>query len=46
MKLSFYTQETLALLKILELGNQQIEAGTVQPAIDVIKRIREKREKA
>lgn len=34
------TQETLALLKILALGNQQIEAGKVQPAKDIIKRIR------
>ncbi len=37
------TQETLALLKILALGNQQIEAGNVQPAGNVIKRIRKNR---
>lgn len=37
------TQETLALLKILALGNQQIEAQKVQPAKDVIKRIRRNR---
>jgi PHD/YefM family antitoxin component YafN of YafNO toxin-antitoxin module len=33
------TQETLALLKILALGNQQIESGKVEPATTVIKRI-------
>lgn len=32
--------ETMALLKILALGNRQIEAGEVQPATDVIKRLR------
>ena len=30
------TQETLALLKILALGNQQIEAGEVQHAADIV----------
>ena len=40
------TQETLALLKILALGNQQIEAGNVEPARDVIKRIRNNRAKS
>jgi len=39
------TQETLAMLKILALGNQQIEAGEVQPAKDVFKRIRSNRAK-
>lgn len=34
-------QETMALLKILALGNRQIEGGKVQPAADVIKRLRE-----
>ena len=38
------TQETMALLKILALGGRQIENGKVQPANDVIKRLR-KREK-
>jgi prevent-host-death family protein len=38
------TQETLALLKILALGSRQIEEGKVQPAADVIKRLRERRE--
>ena len=38
------TQETMALLKILALGTRQIEAGKVQPAADVIKRLRNRRE--
>jgi len=38
------TQETMALLKILALGNRQIEEGKVQPATDVIKRLREERQ--
>ncbi|MDD5451940.1 MAG: type II toxin-antitoxin system Phd/YefM family antitoxin [Desulfovibrionales bacterium] len=38
------TQETMALLKILALGTRQIEEGKVQPAEDVIKRLRERRE--
>ncbi len=37
------TRETLALLKILALGNQEIEAGRVMPAADVISRLRAKR---
>ena len=37
------TQETLALLKILALGNQQIEKGRFTPAEQVIKRLRGKR---
>ncbi len=37
------TQETLALLKILALGNRQIEAGYVEPAAVVIQRLRERR---
>lgn len=40
------TQETLALLKILALGNRQIEEGKVQPIADVVKRIRSRREPA
>jgi prevent-host-death family protein len=40
------TQETLALLKILALGNQQIETGKIQSARDVIKRIRTNRAKS
>ena len=34
------TQETLALLKILALGNQQIVQGRVKPLADVAKRLR------
>jgi len=37
------TQETMALLKILALGNRQIEAGDVEPADVVIQRLRERR---
>ena len=33
-------QETLALLKILALGNQQIAQGRVKPLAEVAKRIR------
>ncbi len=36
------TQETLALLKVLALGNQEIEAGKVKPVADVIARLRAK----
>jgi prevent-host-death family protein len=36
------TQETLALLKILALGNQEIEAGHVKPLADVVDRLRAK----
>ena len=35
-------QETLALLKILALGNRQIEAGRVRPAADVVAQLRER----
>lgn len=34
------TQETIALLKILALGNRQIEAGQVMPVRDAIRRVR------
>ena len=37
------TQETMALLKILALGNRQIEEGKTEPAAKVIKRLRENR---
>ncbi len=36
------TQETLALLKILALGQQDVEAGRVKPAADVVARLRVK----
>jgi len=38
------TQETMALLKILALGTHQIREGKVQPAENVIKRLRERQE--
>ena len=34
------TQETLALLKLLALGNQDIEAGKTMPADEFIARLR------
>ena len=34
------TQETLALLKILALGNREIEEGKVAPVADVVRRLR------
>ena len=36
------TQETMALLKILALGNRQIETDQVEAAADVIARLRER----
>ena len=38
------TQETMALLKVLALGTRQIAEDRVQPAEDVIKRLRERQE--
>jgi prevent-host-death family protein len=40
------TQETLALLKILALGQQEVAAGRVKPAAVVIERLRAKRASA
>lgn len=37
------TQETLALLKILALGNQDVAAGKLKPVADVVVRLRAKR---
>jgi prevent-host-death family protein len=37
------TQETLALLKILALGSQDIEAGKVKRVTDVVARLKAKR---
>jgi prevent-host-death family protein len=37
------TQETLALLKILALGNQEIEEGKVTPLANVARRLRSKK---
>lgn len=40
------TQATLALLKILALGNRQIEEGKVIPAKEAIRRLRDKKASA
>lgn len=40
------TQETLALLKILALGQQDVAAGRVKPVADVVARLRAKRANA
>ncbi len=37
------TLETMALLKILALGNRQIEEGKLEPAASVIERLRQNR---
>jgi len=37
------TQETLALLKLLAMGNQDVAAGRLKPAGEVIARLRTKR---
>ncbi len=36
------SEQTLVLLKILALGDRQIAAGEVQPAADVVARLRER----
>jgi len=36
------TQETLALLKILAIGNEEVDAGKLKPAKDVLKRLKSK----
>ena len=36
------TQETLALLKVLALGQQDLEAGRLRPVGDVVARLRAK----
>ena len=40
------TQETLALLKVLALGNREIEEGKVKLAVDVVKRLRARKTRA
>ena len=40
------TQETLALLKILALGNREIEEGKVKPIAEVVNRLRSKKTRA
>jgi hypothetical protein len=37
------TQETLALLKLLALGQQDVAAGRVKPVADVVARLRARR---
>jgi prevent-host-death family protein len=37
------TQETLALLKVLAIGNQDVEQGKVKPVTEVVARLRAKR---
>lgn len=37
------TQETLALLKILALGNREVEEGKVKTVVDVMRRLRAKK---
>jgi prevent-host-death family protein len=37
------TQETLAVLKILALGNREVEEGKVKPVADVVRRLRAKK---
>ena len=37
-------QESVALLKVLGLGNRQIEAGRVRPASKVVAQLRERRQ--
>jgi prevent-host-death family protein len=37
------TQETLALIQILAVGNQDLEEGRVKPVADVVARLRAKR---
>ena len=36
------TQETLALLKLLALGNQEVEDGRTRPLSEVVARLRKK----
>jgi len=37
------TQQTMSMLKILALGNRQIEEGKVQTVADVVERLRKQR---
>lgn len=37
------TQEALAMLKLLALGQQDVEAGRVRPVADVVGRLRARR---
>jgi prevent-host-death family protein len=37
------TQETLALLRLLAIGNREIEEGAVKPVAEVVRRLRAKK---
>ena len=39
------TEETLALLKILALGNRQVEQGKATPARSALKKVNERRKR-
>lgn len=40
------TQDTLALLKILALGNREIEVGKLKPVAEVVNRLRARKPRA
>ena len=40
------TQETLALLKILALGNREVEEGKLKPVAEVARRLRARKTRA
>ena len=40
------TQETLALLKILALGNREIDEGKLKPVAEVVSRLRARKTRA
>lgn len=40
------TQETLALLKVLALGQQEVAAGKMKPLFDVVARLKAKKARA
>lgn len=40
------TQETLALLKILALGNREVEEGKLKPIAEVVSQLRAKKTRA
>ncbi len=40
------TQDTMALLKILALGNRQVEQGKLVPAAEAVRRLRDRSNKS
>ena len=40
------TQETLALLKILALGNREVEEGKLKPVAEAVRRLRARKTRA